>query len=61
MTVASRPRGWLGVVAVVLAGLVISLAVQDRYYHRVVTLVFLWAAMGLAWNIISGYAGQISF
>ena len=25
------------------------------------TLVFLWAAMGLAWNIISGYAGQISF
>jgi len=35
--------------------------VQDRYYHRVVTLVFLWAAMGLAWNIISGYAGQISF
>jgi len=61
VTVASRPRGWLGVVAVVLAGLAISLAVQDRYYHRVVTLVFLWAAMGLAWNIISGYAGQISF
>ena len=61
MTVASRPRGWLGVVAVVLVGLVIALAVQDRYYHRVVTLVFLWAAMGLAWNIISGYAGQISF
>jgi ABC-type branched-subunit amino acid transport system ATPase component/ABC-type branched-subunit amino acid transport system permease subunit len=61
VTVASRPRGWLGVVAVVLVGLVISLAVQDRYYHRVVTLVFLWAAMGLAWNIISGYAGQISF
>src|SRR5204862_1548771 len=61
VTVASRPRGWLGVVAVVLAGLVIALAVQDRYYHRVVTLVFLWAAMGLAWNIISGYAGQISF
>ena len=61
MTVSARVRGWLGVAAVVLVGLVIAFAVQDRYYHRVVTLVFLWAAMGLAWNIISGYAGQISF
>jgi ABC-type branched-subunit amino acid transport system ATPase component/ABC-type branched-subunit amino acid transport system permease subunit len=34
---------------------------QERYHHRVLTLVFLWASMGLAWNIISGYAGQISF
>ena len=58
---ASRARGWLPIAAVVAAGLVVALAVQDRYYHRVVTLVFLWAAMGLAWNIISGYAGQISF
>jgi len=59
--VASRARGWLAIAVVVAAGLVLSLAVQDRYYHRVVALVFLWAAMGLAWNIISGYAGQISF
>ena len=58
---ASRARGWLAIGVVVAAGLVLSLAVQDRYHHRVVALVFLWAAMGLAWNIISGYAGQISF
>ena len=61
MTVTPYARGWLRVAAVVLLGLAIAFAVQDRYYHRVVTLVFLWAAMGLAWNIISGYAGQISF
>jgi ABC-type branched-subunit amino acid transport system ATPase component/ABC-type branched-subunit amino acid transport system permease subunit len=62
MTVASaRTRGWLAIAVVVLVGLAIAVLVQDRYYHRVVTLVFLWAAMGLAWNIISGYAGQISF
>jgi len=59
--VVSRARGWLPIAAVVTAGLVVAFAVQDRYHHRVVTLVFLWAAMGLAWNIISGYAGQISF
>ena len=56
-----RARGWLAIAAIVAAGLVLSFVVQERYHHRVLTLVFLWAAMGLAWNIISGYAGQISF
>ena len=58
---ASRARGWLAIAAIVGAGLVLAFVVQERYHHRVLTLVFLWAAMGLAWNIISGYAGQISF
>jgi branched-chain amino acid transport system permease protein len=57
----SRARGWLGIAAVVALGLMLALVLQERYHHRVLTLVFLWAAMGLAWNIISGYAGQISF
>jgi len=59
--VASRTRGWLAIAAIVAAGLVLTLVIEERYHHRVLTLVFLWAAMGLAWNIISGYAGQISF
>ncbi|HEV8228171.1 MAG TPA: branched-chain amino acid ABC transporter ATP-binding protein/permease [Methylomirabilota bacterium] len=58
---ASRSREWLPIVAVVAVGLVLSFVVTERYHHRVLTLVFLWATMGLAWNIISGYAGQISF
>jgi branched-chain amino acid transport system ATP-binding protein/branched-chain amino acid transport system permease protein len=57
----SRAQGWLAIAAIVGAGLVLAFALQERYHHRVLTLVFLWAAMGLAWNIISGYAGQISF
>ena len=57
----SRARGWLAVAAVVAVGVALTFGVQERYHHRVLTLVFLWAAMGLSWNIISGYAGQISF
>jgi branched-chain amino acid transport system permease protein len=57
----SRSRAWLAIAAVVLVGLVLSFAITERYHHRVLTLVFLWATMGLAWNIISGYGGQISF
>ena len=56
-----RARGWLAIAGVVAVGLALSLLLQERYHHRVLTLVFLWAAMGLSWNIISGYAGQISF
>jgi branched-chain amino acid transport system permease protein len=59
--VASRSREWLPILAVVAVGFVLSFVVTERYHHRVLTLVFLWATMGLAWNIISGYAGQISF
>ncbi|HEX6213004.1 MAG TPA: branched-chain amino acid ABC transporter ATP-binding protein/permease [Methylomirabilota bacterium] len=58
---ASRARGWLSIGAVIAAGLVLTFAIEERYDLRVLTLVFLWATMGLAWNIISGYAGQISF
>ncbi len=57
----TRSRGWLAIAAVVAAGGVLTLVIDERYHHRVLTLVFLWAAMGLAWNVISGYAGQISF
>jgi len=52
----------LGTIALVIAAtLALTLLLQERYHHRILTLVLLWATMGLAWNIISGYAGQISF
>jgi branched-chain amino acid transport system permease protein len=57
----ARARHWLGITGVIAIGLALSFGLTERYHHRILTLVFLWAAMGLAWNIISGYAGQISF
>jgi ABC-type branched-subunit amino acid transport system ATPase component/ABC-type branched-subunit amino acid transport system permease subunit len=49
------------VAVVVVVGVALTLLLTERYHHRVLTLVFVWATMGLAWNIISGYAGQTSF
>ena len=47
------------------AGLVLylagSLAVRDSYYQLMLTLVPIWAALGVAWNIFSGYSGLVSF
>ena len=38
-----------------------SLLVSNSYYQLIMTLVLLWATMGLAWNMLSGYSGLISF
>jgi branched-chain amino acid transport system permease protein len=35
--------------------------VQNSYYQLMMTLVLIWATMGLSWNMLSGYSGMISF
>jgi branched-chain amino acid transport system permease protein len=35
--------------------------VNDRYYQLMFTLVPIWATVGVAWNIFSGYSGLMSF
>ena len=54
-------RRLLPIALVVLVGVALTFILSERYHHRVLTLVLVWATMGLAWNIISGYAGQTSF
>jgi ABC-type branched-subunit amino acid transport system ATPase component/ABC-type branched-subunit amino acid transport system permease subunit len=43
------------------AYLLLGLLVRNSYYQLIMTLVLLWASMGLAWNMLSGYSGLISF
>ncbi len=33
----------------------------NQYYQLMLTLVPIWAGMGLSWNILSGYTGLVSF
>ncbi len=35
--------------------------VDNRYYQLILTLVPLWATVGVAWNLFSGYSGLMSF
>jgi branched-chain amino acid transport system permease protein len=60
-TLSRRASALLPLALLALAGLVLTFAIQERYHHRILTLTLVWATMGLSWNIISGYAGQISF
>lgn len=51
-------RGWLVLGVGLLAA---PLVFQDPFYQRMIALVLLWAVLASAWNIVGGYAGQVSF
>ena len=52
------PFFWVAMIATAyLAGI---LLVKNQYYQLMMTLVPVWATMGLSWNILSGYSGLVS-
>jgi branched-chain amino acid transport system permease protein len=44
---------------ILLVALVAPLFTSD-YYQHVILLIFFWAYLGTSWNILGGYAGQLS-
>jgi ABC-type branched-subunit amino acid transport system ATPase component/ABC-type branched-subunit amino acid transport system permease subunit len=40
---------------------VVALLVTNQYYQLMLTLVLVWAIMGVSWNVFSGYSGLVSF
>jgi branched-chain amino acid transport system permease protein len=54
-------RQYALIAAFAAAYLLIGLTVTNSYYQLMMTLVLVWAAMGLSWNMLSGYSGMISF
>jgi ABC-type branched-subunit amino acid transport system ATPase component/ABC-type branched-subunit amino acid transport system permease subunit len=49
----------IGIVAI--AWISLGMVVTNSYYQLMLTLVPIWAVMGLSWNLLSGYTGFISF
>lgn len=46
--------------AVVIAGALVPTIVHNDYLMQVFFRIVLFAALGLAWNLVGGYAGQLS-
>ncbi|MGH8677786.1 MAG: ABC transporter permease subunit [Burkholderiales bacterium] len=55
-----RRQAWL-IAGFGIAYAVATAFVDNSYYQLIMTLVPVWAAMGLAWNLLSGYSGFVSF
>ncbi len=54
-------RDSVALAAFIVVYLCVCLVVRNSYYQLMLTLVPIWAVMGLAWNLLSGYTGLISF
>jgi len=50
--------GWL---AGLLALAVLPFLVKNPFLVHVVILVYMWTVLGAAWNVLGGFAGQVSF
>jgi ABC-type branched-subunit amino acid transport system ATPase component/ABC-type branched-subunit amino acid transport system permease subunit len=56
-----QQRDWIALAIAGVAYLAVTLAVHNSYYQLVLSLVPIWAVMGLSWNLFSGYSGLTSF
>ena len=52
---------YLAIAAFAAIYLLVGFLVRNSYYQLIMTLVLVWATMGLSWNMLSGYSGLISF
>ena len=52
----------LALVALALAAYVgLAWLIPDRYYQLIFTIILIWAVVGVAFNLFSGYSGLLSF
>ncbi len=58
---ALRGKPLATIAAFAAAYLALGLIVQNQYYQLMLTLVLVWAIMGVSWNVFSGYSGLVSF
>jgi branched-chain amino acid transport system permease protein len=49
------------IAALALGWIALGMQVTNTYYQLMLTLVPIWAVMGLSWNLLSGYTGLVSF
>jgi branched-chain amino acid transport system permease protein len=61
MTKRSFARQYAAIAIFAVLYLALGFLVRNSYYQLMMTLVLIWAIMGLGWNMLSGYSGMISF
>lgn len=58
---SSARRRWLPLGLLVLAASLPFWFIQSQFTLAMFTLMFIWMALGMAWNLISGFGRQVSF
>jgi len=58
-TVAEN-KWWFYLLLMVVVLVILPVVVPSSYFLHIMIMIFLFASLGEAWNIIGGYAGQLS-
>ena len=61
MFVEDARRQYFAIAGFAAVYLVVIALTYNSYYQLMLTLVPIWAVMGLSWNVLSGYSGLVSF
>ena len=61
MKLDQEPKLLRTIAIVAAAYLAFAWLIDDKYYQLILTIVPIWAMMGIAWNVFSGYSGLVSF
>jgi len=61
MFVGKTRATYIGIAVFGVVYVLVVLLTRNSYYQLILTLVPIWAIMGLSWNLLSGYSGLISF
>ena len=61
MKLDQQPSQVKAILLLSVAYLAVAYLINDKYYQLILTVVPIWAMMGIAWNIFSGYSGLVSF
>jgi ABC-type branched-subunit amino acid transport system permease subunit len=59
MNLSGGRRDFLHIGLFGLGYLLLALMVSNSYYQLIMTIVPIWAIMGLSWNLFSGYSGSV--
>lgn len=46
---------------IIIIAIIFPFIVQSSYYIHIVILILIWGILGVAWNLLGGYTGQVSF
>jgi len=52
---------WISIVAVLVAGLVLTRVVSNEYYFNALYVILQGAIMAVAWNVLGGFTGYVNF
>jgi branched-chain amino acid transport system permease protein len=50
----------LSLIIFIVAAVIIPFVMDNYFYQQILLLIFLYAGLGCAWNLVGGYAGQLS-